>query len=65
MTEVAAILLAAAVTGVAALGAVLAAEAAHLGKEIVLAAAVIAGGFGYGAVVLAFRRVLPLGRLAR
>ena len=34
-------------------------------KEIVLAAAVIAGGFGYGAVVLAFRRVLPLGRLAR
>ena len=60
-----AILLAAAVTGVAALGAVLAAEAAHLGKEIVLAAAVIAGGFGYGAVVLAFRRVLPLGRLAR
>jgi putative peptidoglycan lipid II flippase len=60
-----AIILAAATTGAAALGAVLAAEQMHLGKEIVLAAAVIAGGLAYGAVTLAFRRVLPLGRLAR
>ena len=60
-----AILLAAVATGAAALGAVLAAEQAHLAKEIVLAAAVIAGGAGYGIVVLLFRRTLPLGRLAR
>jgi putative peptidoglycan lipid II flippase len=60
-----AILLAAAATGIAALGAVLLAEQAQLPKEIVLMAAVIAGGAAYGVVTLLFRRTLPLGRLAR
>jgi putative peptidoglycan lipid II flippase len=60
-----AILLAAAATGAAALGAVLLAERAHLNKEAVLAAAVIAGGLVYGLVTLLCRRSLPLGRYAQ
>jgi len=58
------ILLAAISTGLAALGAVMLGEQSHLGKELVLACAVAAGGLAYGAVTLAFRNRLPLGRLA-
>ena len=60
-----AILLAACATGAAALGGVLLAEQARLGKELVLAAAVIAGGGAYGVVTLLFRSRLPLGRYAQ
>jgi len=51
--------------GLAALGGVLLAEQAGLGKELVLAAAVIAGGMAYGIVTLLFRSRLPLGRYAQ
>jgi peptidoglycan biosynthesis protein MviN/MurJ (putative lipid II flippase) len=59
------ILLAASLTGAAALGAVLLAEQQGLIKELTLAAAVIAGGLAYGVVTLLFRRRLPLGRYAQ
>jgi len=60
-----AILLAASATGAGALGAVLLAEQAQWSKELVLAAAVIAGGLGFGLVTLLLRRSLPLGRYAQ
>jgi len=60
-----AILLAAVATGAAALAGVVLGEQAHLGKELLLACAVVAGGLAYGAVTLAFRTRLPLGKLAR
>ena len=59
------ILLAACATGAAALGGVLLAEQVGLRKELVLAAAVIAGGLAYGIVTLLFRSRLPLGRYAQ
>ena len=60
-----AILMAAVATGAAALGGVVLGEGANLGKEMLLACAVIAGGLAYGAVTLAFRTRLPLGKFAR
>ena len=60
-----AILLAACATGAAALGGVLLAEHVRLAKELVLAAAVVAGGMAYGVVTLLFRNRLPLGRYAQ
>ena len=36
-----------------------------LRDSVALAAAIVAGGIGYGAVLLLFRRSLPLGKLAR
>lgn len=63
-----AIVLAALATGTAALGAVWVMEHfAHLHRfrtEALLGAAILGGGVAYGIVALAFRRVLPLGRLA-
>src|SRR5437660_1285968 len=60
-----AILLAAMATGAAALGGVALGAQAQLGKELLLACAVIAGGLAYGAVTLVFRSRLPLGKFAR
>jgi putative peptidoglycan lipid II flippase len=60
-----AIFLAALATGAAAFGGVWVGENAHLGKELLLACAVIAGGLAFGAVTLAFRSRLPLGKFAR
>jgi len=44
---------------------VLLAEQAGVGKELVLAAAMVAGGVAYGLVTLLFRSRLPLGRYAQ
>lgn len=60
-----AILLAAAATGGAALAGVALGEQAHLGKELLLASAIFAGGLAFGAVTLAFRTRLPLGKFAQ
>jgi putative exporter of polyketide antibiotics len=64
-----AILIAALATGGAALSVSLASQrvlaGAYLEREIQLALAVFAGGLAYAAVTLIFRKMLPLGRLAR
>ncbi len=64
------ILLAAAVTGGAALGGatlgeILVAKPGLWHDEAMLALAILCGGTAYAAVILTFRRGLPLGRLAR